>query len=82
MGLYPHLLLIIYSLDRLSCIDSGERGSLEVHFDGNTIKLSKSNVFRFVVGLRHFTRNISAICIMLSVSNELLKLWIKNNFCG
>ena len=78
----PHLemLLIMCSLDMFSCVDSGKGDSLEIHFGGNAIKLSKSNVSRSVVGLRHFTRNVSAICIMLSVSTELLKLWIRNIF--
>ena len=67
-------------LDILSCIDPGEGGSLDVYFQGNVIKLSKSNVSRSVVGLRHFTRNVSAICITLSVSTKLLKLWIRHNF--
>ena len=68
-----------------SCVDSGEGGSLKVPFEGNAIKLSKSNinVSRSVVALRHFTWNDYAICIMLSVSAELLKLWIRNViFCG
>ena len=55
MSLYPHLLLILCSLDMFACIDSGEGGSLKVNFEDNAIKLSKSNVSRFVVGLRHFT---------------------------
>ena len=35
----------------VSCVDSGEGGTLEVHFEDNAIKLSKSNVSRSVVGL-------------------------------
>ena len=50
------------------------RGSLEVYFKNNSIKLSKSNTLGSVIGLRHFTRNVSAICTILSVSAELLKL--------
>ena len=33
------------------CVDPGEGGSLEVHFEDNDIKLSKSNVSRSVVAL-------------------------------
>ena len=81
MGLVStHTMLIICSLDMFSCVDSGDGGSLEVHFEGNAIKLSKSNVSRSVVGLRHFTRNASVICIILSVTIELLKLWIRDKF--
>ena len=44
----------------------------------NAAKCRTSDVSRSIVGLSHFTRNISAICIMLPVSSELLKLWIRN----
>ena len=67
-------------MDIFSCNDSGKGGFLEVHFEGNALTLSKSNVSSSIVGLRHFTRNVSAIYVMHSVSAKLLKLWIRDNF--
>ena len=78
MGLVSTPVVHNMLLDMFSCVDSGEGSSLKVHLEGNAIKFSKSNVSMSVVGLRHFIRNVSAICIMLSVSAEQLQLWIKN----
>ena len=43
----------------------------------NAARRRMSSFSRSIVGLRHFTRDVSAICIMLSVSSKLLKLWIR-----
>lgn len=44
----------------------------------NAARRRSSNVSRSVVGLRHLTRNVSAIWIILSVNSELSKLWIRD----
>ena len=46
------------------------KGVLSVHFEDIALILSKSNVSRFVVGLRHFTRNVSAICVVCVVVDD------------
>ena len=38
------------------------------------------NVSKFVVGLTHFTRNVSVICIILSASSDMFKVVDKGQF--
>ena len=56
------------------------RGLSQCPFWGQYHPTQQVNCLQVCCWLETFTRNVSAICIMLSVSAELLKLCIRNKF--
>ena len=71
-SLYPHLLLIIYSLN-MFLHWLRWRGLSQCPFWGQCHPTQQVNCLQVCCWL-------TAICIMLSVSAELLKFWIRNKF--